>query len=93
LRLAITNNISTETNRIEGYNFYLSESRKTGRQLTSEDIVSVRQLINEGHHDMRSMLENIPSNIPLHEDRFEKTTSEAKCVRCEFNELCFEKRA
>ncbi len=79
-------NVPPETVNIIEYN--LSFDKSNWFSVSPEEMKSIKGYINGSIKDMRSLLADVPNNLPMEEDRFSKIEDEYVTSRCHFKKVC-----
>jgi hypothetical protein len=79
-------NVSPESLNVIEYN--LSFDKSNWFSVSQEGMKGIKGYINGSIKDMRSLLTDVPDNIPMEEDRFSKIEDEHITSRCNFKKVC-----
>jgi len=80
--------ISPESLSIVEYN--LSMNKSNWFSVSAEEMKGMKGYINGSIKDMRSLLADIPNNLPMEEDRFSRIEDQGVSLRCNYRRVCRE---
>jgi hypothetical protein len=88
LRLSVDEKLEMRNDHIQAYEVYLPSLKRVGGTVTSDHLQRVIERIKSDIRTMQSYCLDISQNIPKEENAFKATTSENKCLTCNYSEIC-----